>query len=681
MKAKPTRKDLEEKIKQLEAKVAGNQTPDDDGDQFGQFYSLCVESAPYGIMVYDESGTIMIFNSQLERISGYRKEEIPDVNAWIKKLYPDKEYRKLVLDERKKSGSKEKLREREAIITTKGGHKNLCRFSSLLLDSGIRIVFIKDAPEHRQAEELLHESEERFRLLSEAAFEAIIVHKDGILLKANDQFFKMFGYKSKELLGGQVVPKVIAKESLEFVTKQIKTGGFTPYEAIGINKNGEKFPIACHAKPIRYQGGEVRVVAIRDLSYQKKSEQALRESEDRFREMAENISEVFWLFDWIKQKTIYVSPAFEDIWGRSADDLDRHFEEWSKSIHPDDLTDVVGSIKKIAKTGKVENKEYRIIRTDGTVRWIWDRGFPIKDENGNVYRIAGIAEDITERKLAQQALQESEEKFRTVAEQSPNMVFINKGGRVVYVNQKCEQMMGYEKEEFYAPEFNFLTLIAPESVETVKSSFKSHSAGEEVDPYEYSLINKKGKRIEVIITTRLINFDRGQAILGIVTDISDRKRNENALKEKDKTLEQQAQHLEEVNTALKVLLEHREQEKQELEENLLANIKKFVFPYLEKLDRSRLEAESRTYLDIIKSNLKDLVSPLATKLSSNYLALTPTELQIADLIKHGKTSKEIAAMLNVSAKAVAFHRGNIRNKLGLTNKKINLQTYLQSFPQ
>jgi len=681
MQAKPTRKELEEKIKELETRVAGNQKSDDVGDQCGQFYNLCIESAPFGIMVYDKMGTLLIFNSQLERISGYRKEEIPDVKTWIEKLYPDEEYRKLVLDERKKPGSGEKLRDREAIITTKSGDKSLCRFSSLLLDSGIRIVFIKDTPEQRLAEELLHESEERFRLLSEAAFEAIIIHEDGVLLKANDQFFKMFGYKPKELLGSQVVPKVIAKESLEFVKKKIASKSSTPYEAMGSKKKGHKFPIAAHAKPIKYQGREVRVVAIRDLSYQKKSARALRESEERFRELAEHLREVFWLFDWPAQKVIYVSPAYEEIWGRSIEGLYKKYEEWANSIHPDDLTYAAESFAQITQSGGGEIREYRIIRPDGSVRWISDKGFAIHDENGNIYRIAGIAEDITERKLAQQALQESEEKFRTVAEQSPNMIFINKHGKIVYVNPTCEEMMEYNKEEFYSPDFDFLSLIAPESVETVRSSFKRHNAGQEVAPYEYSLINKKSNRIEVIITTKLINFEGDPAILGIVTDISDRKKAENALKEKDKTLERQTQHLAEVNTALKVLLEHREQEKQELEENLLANIKKLVFPYLEKLDRHRLEAETRTYLDIIKSNLKDLVSPLASTLSSNYLALTPTELQITDLIKHGKTSKEIAAMLHVSAKAVAFHRGNIRNKLGLTNKKINLQTYLQSFPQ
>jgi PAS domain S-box-containing protein len=642
MKVTTSREELAKQIKELEAKVAANQKPDDAQDQCVLFYNLCIESAPFGIMVYDKTGTIFVFNSQLERISGYRKKEIPDVKTWIEKLYPDEEYRKLVIEERKKADSEKKLREREAIITTKGGEKCLCRFSSLLLDTGIRIVFIKDVAEQRMAEELLQESEERFRLLSEAAIEAIIIHKDGVLLKANNQFFKMFGYKPKELLGIQVVPRVIANGSIEFVKKQIESKASTPYEAMGRRKDGDRFPILCHAKMIKYQGSEVRVVSISDLSYQKEAERALRESEERFREMAQHIREVFWLFDWISQKVIYVSPAYEEIWGRSVEDLHERYEEWGESIYPDDLTYAEESFAKIAQSGGGEIREYRIVRPDGTIRWISDKGFAINDENGNVYRIAGIAADITERKLAQQALQESEEKFRTVAEQSPNMIFINKGGKIVYVNQKCEEMMGYKRDEFYSPEFDFLTLIEPESIETVRSSFKKHSTGQEVEPYEYSIVNKKGKRIEVINTTKLINYEGARSILGIVTDITDRKKAENALKEKDKELEQQAQHLEEVNTALKVLLEHREQEKQELEENLLGNIKKLVFPYLEKLDKGKLGVENQTYLNIIKTNLNDLISPLANRLSSNYLALTPTELQITDFIKHGKTSKEIA---------------------------------------
>jgi DNA-binding CsgD family transcriptional regulator len=205
--------------------------------------------------------------------------------------------------------------------------------------------------------------------------------------------------------------------------------------------------------------------------------------------------------------------------------------------------------------------------------------------------------------------------------------------------------------------------------------------GEEIEPYEYVLLDEKGRRIEVIITSKLINYEGERSILGIVTDITERKQAEKALRAKDRAMQRQAQSLEEVNTALKVLLEQREKEKTDVKEALLGNIKKLIFPYIEKLEARRLDDDAQTYVNIVKTNLNDLIAPLANSLSSKYFELTPSEIQIADLIKAGKTSKDIASMLNVSPKAVSFHRGNLRKKLGLANKKINLRTYLQSFPK
>ena len=254
------------------------------------------------------------------------------------------------------------------------------------------------------------------------------------------------------------------------------------------------------------------------------------------------------------------------------------------------------------------------------------------------------------------------------------MIFINHKGRVVYVNRRCEEIMGYSKDEFYAPDFDFMTLIEPESKDLIQSNFRKHIQGKEIAPYEYALITRYGKKIDVIITTKLIIYDGEQSILGIITDITERK-------EKDLKLEKQAKNLEEVNTALKVLLEQREKEKSEITETLLTNIKKLVYPYIEKLENMGLDQDRQTIVNIIKTNINDLISPLANNLSSEYFSLTSSEIQIADLIKHGKTSKEIASMLNVSPKAVSFHRGNIRKKLGLLNKKINLRSYLQAFPK
>jgi PAS domain S-box-containing protein len=142
-----------------------------------------------------------------------------------------------------------------------------------------------------------------------------------------------------------------------------------------------------------------------------------------------------------------------------------------------------------------------------------------------------------ERKRAEEALKQSEGKFMTLAEQSPNMIFINNMDRVVYANKKAEEVMGYTREDFYSPDFDFLTLIAPEFVETVKSAFGKHMKREEIEPYEYTLITKDGKRIEAIITARLIDYEGEGAILGIVTDITERKRAEEALKHRIEQLD------------------------------------------------------------------------------------------------------------------------------------------------
>jgi PAS domain S-box-containing protein len=127
---------------------------------------------------------------------------------------------------------------------------------------------------------------------------------------------------------------------------------------------------------------------------------------------------------------------------------------------------------------------------------------------------------------AKAASKRSANAFRTFTDQSPNMIFINKGGRVVYVNKRCVEDMGYSREEFYAPDFDFMALIAPESVDLIRSNFKRHMMGEDVEPYEYGILNKQGERIESIITTKLITYDGEKAILGIVTDITARKRAE-----------------------------------------------------------------------------------------------------------------------------------------------------------
>jgi len=195
---------------------------------------------------------------------------------------------------------------------------------------------------------------------------------------------------------------------------------------------------------------------------------------------------------------------------------------------------------------------------------------------------------------------------------------------------------------------------------------------------EVEFIRDGEQRYFYNIISPIYNKGTIDGIMGFNIDITEQKQAEEALKEREKELELKTHNLEEANIALKVLLKRRDEDKTELEEKILLNVKELVIPYLEKLKMSELDEKQKTHVSILESNLNDITSSFSHRLSSKYMNFTPTEIQIANLLRQGKTSKEIAELMNSSPKAVTFHRENIRRKLGLKNKKINLKSYLLS---
>jgi DNA-binding NarL/FixJ family response regulator len=178
-----------------------------------------------------------------------------------------------------------------------------------------------------------------------------------------------------------------------------------------------------------------------------------------------------------------------------------------------------------------------------------------------------------------------------------------------------------------------------------------------------------------------------KAVIEVCQNISEHARLERELQEskdqlerkvveRTKHLETKTKHLEEVNTALKVLLNKRQEDKKELEENVLTNVKGLVLPYIEKINKTPLSEQQKTFLDIIETNIEEIISPFYKKLILRYCNLTPTELNITSLIKDGNTTKQIAKILNISSKTVDTHRKNIRRKISIENKKINLRSHL-----
>jgi PAS domain S-box-containing protein len=271
-------------------------------------------------------------------------------------------------------------------------------------------------------------------------------------------------------------------------------------------------------------------VFARDVSERRQAEEALRESEERFKILFQSAPDAYYLSD-LKGKFVDGNRMAEQLTGYKRDELIGKSFLKLGLLPPRQIPRAASLLVKNTKGISTGPDEFSIIRKDGVKVTVGISTHPVKIKDQTL--VLGIARDITERKRAEEAIKESEEKFRMLAEKSPNMIFINKKGRIVYANQQCEEAMGYRREEFYSPDFDFFDLIAPDTMSVVKESFQKHRKGEDVPPYEYSLITKTGKKIEAIVTTKLINFGGEKAILGIITDITERKQVEEALKKSE----------------------------------------------------------------------------------------------------------------------------------------------------
>lgn len=340
-------------------------------------------------------------------------------------------------------------------------------------------------------------------------------------------FFSAFGVELEE--GMKITDKVppeMGKIWIDRYDRALKGESFTVDDAFRVGESVIHTEISFH--PIRH-GDQITGVSVfaRDVTERRQTEDALRESEERFKILFESAPDAYYLSD-LKGKFLDGNRMAERLTGyKKLELIGKNFLKLGL-LPAYQISKAAKLLIKNAKGISTGPDEFRIRRQDGTEVFVDISTRPVKIKEKTF--VLGIARDITERKLAEEALRESEEKFRMLAEKSPNMIFINKKGRVVYANQKCEEVIGYRREEFYSPDFDFIGLIAPESVAVIKSNFQKHMKGIDVPPYEYTLLKKTGEKIDSIITTKLISYGGGNAILGIITDITERKQAEEALR-------------------------------------------------------------------------------------------------------------------------------------------------------
>ena len=499
---------------------------------------LLVEKSPFAIAIINQKGTYTYVNPKFTELFGYTLEEVPNGKTWFERAFTDPERRKKVFtawfDDLRKCPRGE-IRPRAFSVTCKDGWEKLILFRTVTTEQGDHFVTYEDITDRKKAEETLRESEEKYRDILESIEEGYYeVDLKGNITFCNDYLCKILGYPREEILGSnnrRYMDQVSAKHVFETFNQVFMTG--EPARSLDwelIRKDGSIRTVEISVSLVRNAtGAPVGFRGIlRDVTEKKLADEALRESEEKYRQLVNNAPSGIFEADFIQRKFVTVNDVMCEYTGYTKEELLGNMSPFdvltddSKALFMERMTKVFAGEK------VPEAVEYTIKTKDGRTIWVilntklvYDKGFP---KGAKV-----VVHNITERKLAEQALRKSEEKYRFLVDNANDAIFVAQDGFIKFPNPKTLQILGYPDGEL--AKIPYMDLVHPDD-RSMLSEFrvKRHGSKELTTTYSLRVINRVGEEIWAQISSVPIVWENRSATLNFVRDISTQKKAEEELR-------------------------------------------------------------------------------------------------------------------------------------------------------